>query len=279
MKNKDSIQQAHDLEYVSRQELKRTLTDEQTDRLDSIVEQIDSIAKSAEEYATSAEGSYADFVGSIGYGDGDIDLSRIDDDRVKEFLQSMSEKEQMTWLKQNDSCLSVESVGIHIVANEIFSVIVGEIEEQLPDDLTDELEKLTLAEACYVADEVDGCYLGNTSYIHVNCDYDRVVLVLDTDAAIEAIESENEKNMTLLMDESAGIYIPRNFYESFDFAKWNLNQADFSELADPDHENYWDSWLDLLSMAKHTDAAGLKWTLYQDGDLWAVSEKHFDLKN
>jgi hypothetical protein len=75
----------------------------------------------------------------------------------------------------------------------------------------------------------------------------------------------------LLISESAGIYIPRNFYENFDFGSWGLNVSEYSELSDPDKDGYWDDWQDVLDNAEHTDSEGITWRLEQDGDLWAVN--------
>lgn len=80
--------------------------------------------------------------------------------------------------------------------------------------------------------------------------------------------------ITLLIDDAAGIYIPRNFYENFDFSTWNLKLEDYADLANPENEHYWDAWDDLLDNASYSDKEGHTWTLYQDGDLFAVRDDH-----
>ena len=80
--------------------------------------------------------------------------------------------------------------------------------------------------------------------------------------------------ITLLLEESRGVYIPQSFYERFDFGSWNLNISDYSELSMPENAHYWDAWDDLLREAVLTDADGHRWTLYQDGDLFAVRDDH-----
>ena len=74
----------------------------------------------------------------------------------------------------------------------------------------------------------------------------------------------------LLIADSAGIYIPRNFYEYYDLKSWGLDPAEYSSLSDPENDQYWDAWEDLLRDAVHTDKDGHDWVLEQDGDLWAV---------
>lgn len=80
----------------------------------------------------------------------------------------------------------------------------------------------------------------------------------------------------LLIDEAAGIYIPRNFYENFDISTWRLSEKDFRDLSHPDNEHYWDAWDDVMCQAKYLDDDGHTWTLYQDGSLFAVRDDHDD---
>lgn len=78
----------------------------------------------------------------------------------------------------------------------------------------------------------------------------------------------------LLIDEAAGIYIPRNFYEHFDMSTWGLNVNYFLDLSHPDSDFYWESWDEALNQAKYLDDEGHTWTLYQDGSLFAVRDDH-----
>lgn len=84
------------------------------------------------------------------------------------------------------------------------------------------------------------------------------------------------KKTVLLIDGAAGIYVPRNFYENFDFANWGLRLSDYSDLSDPENQHYWDAWADVLDNAKHVDEDGTVWMLEQDGDLFAVSGEEED---
>jgi len=75
----------------------------------------------------------------------------------------------------------------------------------------------------------------------------------------------------LLLSDSRGIYIPQNFYQDFlNFKTWGLLKSDFKALRNPENEGYWDAWEFCLNCAKHTDKQGNVWTLWQDGDLWAI---------
>ena len=74
----------------------------------------------------------------------------------------------------------------------------------------------------------------------------------------------------LLLSDSRGVYIPRDFIECFDIDKWNIDSKYMGRLSSPDDELYWDNWDVVLNNAKHTDKQGNVWTLWQDGDLWAI---------
>lgn len=83
-----------------------------------------------------------------------------------------------------------------------------------------------------------------------------------------------EDKIRLLVNDSWGIYVPQRFAESFTASAWGIdeNSEDWQTILNgPDSEWYWESWDSILGDAKHTDDAGVVWTLHQDGDLWAVA--------
>ncbi len=86
-----------------------------------------------------------------------------------------------------------------------------------------------------------------------------------------------DDNVKLLISDTAGIYIPRNFYEHYDLPTWGLKISDYRDLSHPDNEGYWESWDDLLKEAKHTDDKGVTWLLDQNGDLFAITEAFMQL--
>lgn len=79
--------------------------------------------------------------------------------------------------------------------------------------------------------------------------------------------------VTLLIDGANGIYVPKIFSTRFDLDEWGINVPDQLELQDIDNLYYWDTWHDVLTNAKYIDKDGHVWTLWQDGDLWAVCEE------
>lgn len=87
-----------------------------------------------------------------------------------------------------------------------------------------------------------------------------------------------DKMLAILLDGSVGIYLPREFAKRF--GNWQgIDPEDLAILHEgPDHPDYWEAWDAVLSSASYTDDQGKTWTLYQDGDLFAVREGA-DLEN
>jgi hypothetical protein len=81
----------------------------------------------------------------------------------------------------------------------------------------------------------------------------------------------------LWLNDARGVYIPRDFAASFvDRAKHvtGVSDEDWKILdAGPhDNEHYWDTWDTTLNNAVVTDNNGVKFSLYQEGDLWLIPE-------
>jgi len=79
-------------------------------------------------------------------------------------------------------------------------------------------------------------------------------------------------NVHLLLSDARGTFIPRDFVEGFDVTEWGLDPSAWcvTECQNPDSEAYWDAWSEILDRAALTKD-GKRYTLYQDGDLWAVA--------
>lgn len=85
----------------------------------------------------------------------------------------------------------------------------------------------------------------------------------------------NNETITLIVDGANGIYVPQRFVRNFDTSQWGVSNEDADILkAGPDHEHYWDVWESVIRQARLTDGDGRSWSLYQDGDLFAVREDH-----
>ena len=80
----------------------------------------------------------------------------------------------------------------------------------------------------------------------------------------------------LLLDENNGIYIPKLFCKQCNpqnsYFVWDYDNC--SEiLLNPEHELYWEVWDEVLDSAYCIDPDNnIKYTLYQNGDLWIIPE-------
>lgn len=83
---------------------------------------------------------------------------------------------------------------------------------------------------------------------------------------IEELEYSFVKVVHIFSD-SRGIYIPRDFAQ--DFPEY-LEQEDCEVLLDPNHEQYWETWNDVLEYVR-IPSEGLLYHLFQDGDLYAIA--------
>jgi hypothetical protein len=87
--------------------------------------------------------------------------------------------------------------------------------------------------------------------------------------------------MFLLLSDARGVYIPANFKECFDMKRWNVKDSDSADISSVDNEFYWEAWDSVLNSAffiatESDDMMKGKWTLYQNGELWAIHESFTD---
>ena len=81
-------------------------------------------------------------------------------------------------------------------------------------------------------------------------------------------------NAKLLLNDAHGVYIPQLFARNFNMDDWHVSHDDVKFLDAIDHEWYWEAWQSVLDTAYFIhDDTGVKYCLYQDGDLWAVPEQ------
>ena len=82
--------------------------------------------------------------------------------------------------------------------------------------------------------------------------------------------ARKQSNIELMLSAARGIYIPRDFIETVDIDAWNIDTWAAGQCSDPNGDFYWDAWNSILNNARYTAADGRVYSLYQDGDLWAV---------
>jgi hypothetical protein len=161
-------------------------------KVQELIEQIDEYAERMSEYALSDESCHAEFCQSFGYGD---DVPRLDDlePHVRELVAKLKdESTKGTFLSALGDCCELVQTGIYIQTNEVYSVGLGEIEEQLPDEISESLKTLSDEEYALVRRGVNHCYMPERarSYsdcIYLNHSYDRFVLVLDEEKLADAV--------------------------------------------------------------------------------------------
>ena len=75
-----------------------------------------------------------------------------------------------------------------------------------------------------------------------------------------------------IFDSARGVYIPQAFANYCNENWHGVSEENRTILKDgPDNELYWDTWDEVLNNASF-EKDGNKWTLYQDGDLWALCD-------
>ena len=133
--------------------------------------------------ATNDNTAYEEYVSSIGYGEGwiDLDLSNITDQDVAEALADLKTAKEYDKLKLIIlDCIDVIESDTYIIDNEVFGVVIGEICCDLTNLLTpDELDSVTQEQL----EELDGEYFRNNYLVYADRNYERVVAVLNLDAA------------------------------------------------------------------------------------------------
>lgn len=87
---------------------------------------------------------------------------------------------------------------------------------------------------------------------------------------------KSKPSMMLWLSDARGQYIPRDFAKSFaDRAKTvsGVEAEEWERLEEgPDAAWHWETWENVLNNAVVTDENGVKFRLWQDGDLWLVPE-------
>lgn len=77
----------------------------------------------------------------------------------------------------------------------------------------------------------------------------------------------------LAVDGSFGIYVPKRFFERYPQFVEHLNEEDQAIIENPEHEQYWEVW-DHFVTHFEVMKEGVRWTIYQDDDVFFVSEHH-----
>lgn len=145
---------------------------------------------------------------------------------------------------------------------------IGEIEIQVSRDM-----KWQPA-IDYIERETETTYCGG--FFYYNAGYDVVSYTLRPADILELFEQiatdEWADNAELLLSDSRGVYIPRDFCDLTLFAA-QLDADCIADLSNPENERYFDTWDWVLNQSFVLPIGSTGRTavfrLHQDGDLWA----------
>jgi hypothetical protein len=164
-------------------------------KIDSLVTRINEFAESQTNYyLTNTDNSIAEFVASFFYGEADSDeilRSLRDNCEDTELVEAIKAKfhDDKNGLRQFLSLHSeLDQCGIYVQSNEFLSAAIGEVEEQLPDDIAEAIAQLSEMELDEVISGIDTYLDGDRIYIDLN--YDRWILILDTESARQTLGME-----------------------------------------------------------------------------------------
>lgn len=164
------------------------MTEEREEYLDSLAERVNDIAQyEIEYYEDNTDNSVAEYVASIGYGDGEIRLYDLDDN-IKSILKGLSKADQKELILKSADLYY--STNFYAVENSVFSCQVGERELELDSDINQELEALTEEEFNYVKLKSD--YMLTRDYLVIDHGYGSWHLVVDPEQ-LEENASDYEK--------------------------------------------------------------------------------------
>lgn len=157
------------------------------EKLDKIVEMYNNDAQWFETYYSENEDNvYADYL-EWGWAEAGLDIPElireIDCDRTIERIEQLEKqiglRETLELVIQHSH---KEFSNIYINWNEVYSVSMGEVEEQPSEDLQTEFDSLSQDEKEYVRKNVSDCYVSESGMMYLDFNYNRWVYILDTES-------------------------------------------------------------------------------------------------
>lgn len=165
-----------------------------TDKLDLIVTSIDEFAESQNDYYTNnTDNPCAEHI-TWGWKESDTDdiydrlIAAIDADFSEPKLliallkKSGTEDDQLVIAMD---CCSPQLLGIERNNLDLYSISIGEVEEQLPDDICEQLSQLSAEEIEYIEGKVSEYMKGD--YLYLNRSYERWAMILDIEQLVDRL--------------------------------------------------------------------------------------------
>lgn len=168
------------------------INEKRKSELDALAAQIDEIAQSTDELLETEESMHADYCQSFGYGDGEPDLRDLTDE-IAPKVKALKKATGKDFKSELASVCNLEFTGIYTRSNEVYSVIIGEYEDQLPEEIAAQARAMSDEEKEYLRCQISNACLGYScpDCIYINKDYDRWALVVDEDRLDERLTELN----------------------------------------------------------------------------------------
>lgn len=147
-----------------------------------LIEALNEFIAERTEAILSTDSGWGAFVSGLAYGEADPDdiRRRIRDgrftDEQKDYLIGLSDSELLDTLADVSI---VEMAGVKYLDHEVFGVIIGEVEEELPEELEARMQALPPIFQGEVVRHLDAYYRSGSVFI--DCNHDRIALVVDTE--------------------------------------------------------------------------------------------------
>lgn len=156
-------------------------------RLEALAAEIDLIALGAQEYQRTEDCGAAEFCQTLGYGDGKDEVEgkiKDLDYETRAKVEAMRTAEPATFYESLAGVCNLTLEGYRCIDNEIFSMHIGEVEEQLDGEIRDRVMALTDGKREELRKLCSEAYLGSSDCVYIGMD-ERWVMSLD----IEQLDS------------------------------------------------------------------------------------------
>ncbi len=150
--------------------------------LEAMASEIDAIAVGAREYRETEDCPEAEYCQTLGYGDGKDEVeSRIKDldDEVRAKVEAMRAANPAGFYENLAGVCDLTLESYRCIDNELYSVHIGEVEEQLDGEIRDQVMALSPTRREALRKLVSESYLGKSDCIYLGMESSRWVMSLD----------------------------------------------------------------------------------------------------
>jgi hypothetical protein len=159
--------------------------------LDQLAHEIDLLALSAREYHQSSDCSEAGYAQTFGYGESKDVVEEMlagFDDELRAQVEAMREADPEAFYENLAGVCDLTLEGYRVIAHELFSIELGEVEEQLDGDVRDQVMALSKVQREKLRKLLNEAYLGDNDCIYLNMSGERWVMSIDEGALFDWLE-------------------------------------------------------------------------------------------